>query len=265
MLPHAFAIHDDPLHQERQVCCLLRTAEYLGQANRHVAVTSMRCYQQGMPLGIMEHHSFAAPQNFSTELAHRSSRDEPITVHRLAMTIHGKDGGGCGLIGRELCCLPPFPGPLCHHFCRSCMGQAREKPFSGALTASPCSHGQHRPVRASQIPGPGQTSHGEEQEGEEQMYDHHWIGWVQPRDGEISSLHDRCNQNIKPSRLLSRSQEQHAANSFLPGRLLSIPFCFSRACCEFFGRNGYDTLERVKEEPSPVMEAMKNGPLSPRT
>src|SRR5438270_5623036 len=98
----------------------------------------MRGRQQWMTLGIMQDDQFAAAQDLSTQLAHRSAWDEHITVDRLAMPVHVEDGGSSGLIRKRLFHLPQLPGPLGHHcgqaFGCSRMCQAGEKPLRVALT-----------------------------------------------------------------------------------------------------------------------------------
>src|SRR5260221_9678040 len=97
--------------------------------------------EQWMPVSIMQDDQFAAAQDFSAELAYRPSRDEHVTVDRLAMAVHVEHGGSTWLFSGWMLRLPQRPGPLGHCLCQafgcSPMGQAGEKPFRVALTLSP--------------------------------------------------------------------------------------------------------------------------------
>ena len=50
-----------------------------------------------------------------------------------------------------------------------------------------------RNIRVCTVQNTGQTSHRQEQQGEDQTHDHSWIGWAQPWNGRISHLVQMLN------------------------------------------------------------------------
>ena len=107
------------------------------------------------------------------------------------------------------------------------MGQAREKPFGVTLTVGPLAAGHHRQHRsgiAAQVPGARQASHWQKQQREEQACYHLWIWWAQSGNARIGRLHESRDQPAQEPGLLSRCQQQQAANPFVPDRLRLVQF-----------------------------------------
>src|SRR5258708_2291129 len=130
-----------------QIDRLFIALQQLRDALRQMLITSMSGCQQWMALIVMHPHYPPTPKVFPAKLAHRSPRNQHITVDRFAMPIDVENGPLLllFLLFLGLLVMPQGPCPLCHRISETliCSGpcQPGEKLLDVGIavgTASPC-------------------------------------------------------------------------------------------------------------------------------
>ncbi len=191
-------------------------------------IASMGGRQEGMALLVMEDDQFATPQDLPTQLAHGPSGHKDVTLDRFALAIKVEDRLRRLLVWLRLGVLvmPQRPGPLGHRIGQRLVRSGMRQPSKELLnirltvgTAAPSHQRQQRSGVGAEIPGAGQTSNRQKQQGQHQAFDHgQGERQAAGASGPGDAL-DRGQERAQEPRLVGRRQEQQAPSAFLPYRL----------------------------------------------